>query len=122
MDKLMEEILSQLRALTNEVKGYGQKLKSLDSSINSIKEEHGQILSNLEATVNGMKEDQGQKLKTLEASVHNIIDEHGQILRNIQHNKEIRKIEFDNLKQEVSRFTGVLKGFDNSLEILKKAE
>jgi len=118
----MEEILSQLRALTNEVKGHGQRLKTLENSINSIKEEYGQKLNNLESVVNGIKEDQGQKLKSLESSIHDMMEEHGQILRAIVKNKEIREAEFDNLKHDISRFSGVLKGFDNSLEMLKKAE
>jgi chromosome segregation ATPase len=118
----MEEILAQLRALTTEVKGYGQKLKTLENSVNTIKEEYGQKLSTLESTVNGIKEDHSQKLKSLESSVNSMIEEHGQILRTILEKKETQKAELDNLKQNVTSIAGVLKGFGNSLDILKKVD
>lgn len=122
MDKLLEEILAQLRALNNEVKGYGHKLKTLESSINTIKEEYGQKFNTLEVIVNGIKEDQGLRLKSLETSIHSLAEEHGQMLRTILENKEIHKAEFENLKLQVSQVTGVLKGFNNSLDLLKKEE
>lgn len=93
-------------------------LKEILNELKTVKSH----INNLEVDVREIKEEHGQKLNVLEADVRGIKEEHGQMLRAILENKEIQKAEMDNLKMDVTKVTGVLKGFDDSLDLLKKAE
>ena len=89
----MEEILNQILA----------KLENMESDIKElrplIKEDHKTI----------------KELKTR-------VDESHQWIRVLFENKEFQKAEMDNLKYEVSKVEGVLKGFDKSMELFRKAQ
>ena len=133
MEIVLKEILNELKTVKSHINNlevdvreikeeHGQKLNMLEADVRGIKEEHGQKLNMLEADVRVIKGKHGQKLQILETGVGGIKEEHGQMLRAILENKEIQKAEMDNLKMGVTKVTGVLKGFDDSLDLLKKAE
>ena len=63
-----------------------------------------------------------QKINTLETTVLGIKDEHGHMLRAILGNKEVNKAEMDKLQIKVATVEGVLNGFANSLESIRKTQ
>ncbi len=77
-------------------------------------------LNNLETDIKELKQ-----LKPMVKELHDLkpkIEESHRWLSTLVENKEVQKAEMDSLKYDVVRVTGVLKGFDNSLDLLKKAE
>ena len=44
MEKILKEILAEVKDLKHQVVDYGQKLETLGTGFNGMKEEHGQIL------------------------------------------------------------------------------
>lgn len=77
-------------------------------------------LNNLETDIKELRQ-----LKPMVKELHDLklkIEESHRWLSTLVENKEVQKAEMDSLKHDVVRVTGVLKGFDNSLDLLKKAE
>lgn len=78
-------------------------------------------LNNIEADVKQMKPKIDENYREIKGLTPKIEESH-RWLSALSENKEMQKAELDSLKHELTRVSGVLKGFDNSLELLKKAE
>lgn len=63
-----------------------------------------------------------KKINTLETTVLGMQDEHGQMLRAILENKEVNKAEMDKLQIKVATVEGVLNGFANSLDSIRRTQ
>lgn len=85
------------------------------------------LLKEILAKLNNLEEDMKdfKQSKVMIKEIYDLkpkIEESHRWLSTLVEYKEIQKAEMDSLKIDVAKVTGVLKGFDNSLELLKKAE
>lgn len=85
------------------------------------------ILKEILAKLNNLEEDikDLKQLKPMVKELYDVkpkIEESHRWLSTLVENKEIHKAEMDSLKVDVAKVTGVLKGFEKSLDLLKKAE
>ncbi len=85
------------------------------------------ILNEILAKLNNIESDV-QELKKLKPMVKEIYDLKPKIVEShrwistLVENKEVQKAEMEALKINVAKVTGVLKGIDNCLELLKEAK
>ncbi|ADG83705.1 hypothetical protein [Thermincola potens] len=95
MEKILKEILAELKDLKGEVKDLKSEVK-----------DHGRRLDNIENCI----KDHGRRLENLEIAVNGIREEHGQMLRAILESKEIQRGEIDKLTHRTAKIEGTLKG------------
>lgn len=116
MENTLNEILVKLNKMDSKIDTMESKLENVESKLENVESK----LENVEADIKDLK-----KLKPMVKELYDLkpkFEESHLWLSTLIENKEVQKAEMDSLKLDVATTTGILKGFDNSLELLKKAE
>ncbi len=117
VEKILNQILTKLDNLESDVKELkplvNEDHKIIKEIASSVKE-HDNIIKEIASSV---REDH-KAIKELKLKV----DESHQWIRTLVENKDIQKAETDKLQHKVAAVEGVLQGFANCLEAVKKAQ